>query len=136
MKLEIKPEPHTPESSSSRPAVASKLLSKELRFAFESSSVFEVPNTTDEIICLDDSEPLFMPSPEDLADQMQAKPTESKPSPEKPVRTEYRRNFEPRTKRDKAAQPGHMCPECADVSILCILNISDIENKKKKCIIL
>lgn len=108
--MPVKQEPSIPECR-----VKSIPLEKRL---FESSSVFEVPNPTDDIICLDDSQPLLlMASDEGFAAQMQAKPTEFKLSPEQTVRTEYRQQIQTRTKRDKAAQPGHMCPDCAKVSV-------------------
>lgn len=112
-KLQITPETSTTESCSNRSAAAAESSTKDKRYEFESSSVFHVPNATDDIICLEDSEPFLMPSLEDLADQFPPKLTEFKHSPEKPVRIEFRE----RTKRNEAAQLGHVCPECKDVSI-------------------
>lgn len=85
--------------------------------ASNSSSVFAVPNETDEIIDLDDSQiHLSFPTSQDLLDHMPYSVNEAEQkftSP--PLRTEYRQRPNLRTKEDKAAQPGFMCPDCAPV---------------------
>lgn len=97
-----------------------------------SSSVFAISNETDEIINLDETENEF-PTVEDLLDQMphrEVDKSEAKTSNDiefltandlfetkQPLRTEYLQRPNLRTKKDKAAQPGFMCPDCASVNI-------------------
>lgn len=80
-----------------------------------SSSVFALPTQTDEIVIVEDSQPMFTspdikfePECEDSADDNR-----------RTVRTEYRQPIAVRTIKEKAAQPGFACPDCAPVSIFC-----------------
>lgn len=80
-----------------------------------SSSVFAIPNETDEIIFVEDSESFFN-FPNKQLDSMigehddgESEQNESIPRP----RMEY--GTPVRKKKDKAALPGFECPECAPV---------------------
>lgn len=87
-----------------------------------SSSVFALPTQTDEIVMVEESEPMFS-MPHDVKSEPESEEAPPLPRNEPLVRTDYRQPVAVRTNKEKAAQPGFDCPDCAPVSVKLLISI-------------
>lgn len=75
--------------------------------------MFALPSDTDEIVMVDDTPPMLL----EAAAAQPPLPVEPEPTVTVAtvIRTAYRQPVSLRTGKEKAAQPGFMCPDCAPV---------------------
>lgn len=120
-KLTVKPEPNTPQrkrqktNTGQSPAVVAELHHPNSN---SSSCVFAGANDTDDIIMIEESQPMRLDVDNAADDDADVGPTAatSTTTAALALRTEYRQHADVRTAKEKAAQPGFMCPDCAPVS--------------------